>query len=185
MKKTNNLKRKIWMSIFGITYAISLIFYISSCNSGSASAANSQKANNIVIQDTARSNQHQVTPQQAVSVAEIPKENEVFIKDKTFDPAVITVVEGTNVKWINKNAGSHGVVSDKNAYLNGVMTNNHIFNSGRMNNNGFYEYKFVKAGTYTYHCTSDIGMTAKVIVTKATLPANSDTKVSTTKSSQK
>jgi plastocyanin len=83
-----------------------------------------------------------------------PGTNEVWIQGNAFTPASITVVEGTQIKWTNKDATTHTVSSSTPG-----------FGSGLLNNGGTYTYTFATAGTYNYNCSIHTTMTAKVIVT--------------------
>jgi plastocyanin len=86
-----------------------------------------------------------------------PGTNEVWIQGMAFDPATITVYEGTTITWTNKDAVAHTVTSDGGQ-----------FNSGNIGNNGTYSYLFSTAGSYPYHCSIHKSMTATVVVKAVT-----------------
>ena len=80
--------------------------------------------------------------------------NEVFIQGMAFSPATLTVAAGTTVKWTNKDGYAHTVTSDTAG----------LFNSGNISSGGTYSFTFLTAGTYSYHCSIHLSMTAKIIV---------------------
>jgi plastocyanin len=85
-----------------------------------------------------------------------PGANEVWIQSMLFNPSLITVTEGTTIKWTNKDAVSHTVTSDAG-----------VFDSGVIGNNGTFSYLFSTAGSYKYHCSIHPLMTATVVVSAA------------------
>jgi plastocyanin len=82
-----------------------------------------------------------------------PPANEVYMQGLTFTPATLTVTVGTTVKWTNKEAIPHNVVSNTGA-----------FTSPTMNNNAVFTNTFNLAGTYQYRCTFHSGMNGTIIV---------------------
>jgi plastocyanin len=82
-----------------------------------------------------------------------PGANEVWIQDMAFNPTTRSVAAGTTITWTNKDAIAHTVTSDIN-----------LFDSGSIAANGTYSHTFATAGTFTYHCSIHITMTASVIV---------------------
>ncbi len=91
-----------------------------------------------------------------------PGTNEVWIQGMAFTPSSITVKEGTTITWTNKDGVTHTITSDTG-----------LFNSGSIGSGGTYTYTFSTAGTYQYHCSIHPSMTAKVIVTSATVSSAS------------
>jgi len=85
-----------------------------------------------------------------------PGTNEVWIQGMAFNPSTITVAIGTTITWTNKDTIAHTITSDSS-----------LFNSGSVSSGGTYTYKFLSAGTFSYHCTIHPLMTAKVVVTAA------------------
>jgi plastocyanin len=65
----------------------------------------------------------------------------VVISNFQFQPQAGTVKVGAVVTWVDKE-GSHTVTSDNN-----------IFDSGGLTAGKTFSYKFVKPGTYKYHCS--------------------------------
>lgn len=82
-----------------------------------------------------------------------PGANEVLIQSFAFSPSTITVSVNTTITWTNKDAAAHTVTSDIG-----------LFDSGNMNTDATYSYKFITAGTFSYHCTYHSNMLARVIV---------------------
>ena len=82
-----------------------------------------------------------------------PPANEVWISGSAFNPSTITASLNTTIKWTNKDAIAHTVISDAV-----------LFDSGNMNSGATFNYKFTQAGTYNYHCTYHSMMTGTVIV---------------------
>jgi plastocyanin len=89
--------------------------------------------------------------------------NKVTVKlsNFKFEPKVVTVTAGTTVEWINE-AGAHTIEADDGS-----------FTSGTLSVNGKFEHKFVKPGTYAYHCNfhgskggKDMAGTVKVTAKK-------------------
>jgi plastocyanin len=85
-----------------------------------------------------------------------PGANEVFIQGLAFTPSSITVAAGTTITWTNKDGFAHTVTSDTGS--------SEVFNSGPISSNGIFTHTFSTAGTYNYHCSIHLSMTAKVIV---------------------
>jgi plastocyanin len=82
-----------------------------------------------------------------------PGANEVWLQNRAFTPASITVAVGTTVKWTNKDSYTHNVTSSTA-----------VFNSGSMGNGAIFTFQFTAAGTYPYTCTLHPGMAGTVIV---------------------
>jgi plastocyanin len=81
----------------------------------------------------------------------------VYMYDKYFEPATITISAGQKVIWINKGKLDHTVTS-----------NNGYFDSGHIRPGEKVSYSFPKPGTYSYKCTlhtfMSFGMKGTVIV---------------------
>jgi plastocyanin len=77
----------------------------------------------------------------------------VWIKDKAYNPATITVTTETAIKRINKDAIVYTVASDAG-----------LFDSGSMFNGVTFSHTFNTPGTFQYYCTVHPTMTGKVIV---------------------
>jgi len=82
-----------------------------------------------------------------------PGTNEVWIQGMAFNPATITAVAGTTIKWINKDAVNHTATS-----------NTGVFDSGSLGTNSTYSHTFSSAGSFPYFCKVHPGMTATVVV---------------------
>lgn len=82
-----------------------------------------------------------------------PGANEVWIQSMKFKPAVITVAEGTTIKWMNKDGADHTVTS-----------NTDLFESGAMGNGETFSFTFDSTGSYPYHCAFHPNMTGEVVV---------------------
>ena len=80
--------------------------------------------------------------------------DEVKIDNFTFAPGEITVAKGTTVKWVNRDAIPHTVVSDDKS----------PFKSKPLDTDDKFSYTFTKEGNYNYFCSIHPKMTAKVIV---------------------
>ena len=68
--------------------------------------------------------------------------NVVAIQNMQFQPAAITVTEGTSVTWRNMDAETHTVTSDDGT----------SFNSGNISSQGSYSFA-PTAGAHPYHCS--------------------------------
>jgi plastocyanin len=68
----------------------------------------------------------------------------VIIKARAFDPATITIKEGTTVTWINEDPMLHHVV-----HLPEV-TNAQLFDSGPLSSGQSFSYRFTEKGRYNY-----------------------------------
>lgn len=79
---------------------------------------------------------------------------QVKIDNFTFEPATITVKQGTTVQWVNRDDIPHTVVSDDKT----------TFKSKPLDTDDKFSYTFTKAGTYNYFCSIHPKMTAKVVV---------------------
>jgi amicyanin len=79
--------------------------------------------------------------------------NAVTILNFAFGPQTVTVKPGATVRWMNRDSEAHTVTSDTGA-----------FNSPVLQPGTGYSFTFMKAGTYSYHCTIHPFMTGKVVV---------------------
>jgi len=68
----------------------------------------------------------------------------VIIKARAFDPATITIKEGTTVTWINEDPMLHHVV-----HLPEV-NRAELFDSGPLSSGQSFSFRFVEKGTYNY-----------------------------------
>jgi plastocyanin len=68
----------------------------------------------------------------------------VLIKARAFDPAIITIKEGTMVTWINDDTLMHRVV-----HLPEV-TKAELFNSGPLSPGQSFSFRFTEKGRYEY-----------------------------------
>ena len=84
--------------------------------------------------------------------------NEVILSGLNFSPKTLSVLVGTTVTWINKEAITHTVTSD----------NAGLFDSGDLLNGNTFKYTFSQSGTFPYHCKFHTGMTGTIIVTAST-----------------
>jgi plastocyanin len=79
--------------------------------------------------------------------APAPKNVTVSIAAGKFDAAEATIAVNDTVTWVNRDAAAHQIASDPHP--------SHIalpeLESGSLATNQTYDFKFTKAGTYTYH----------------------------------
>lgn len=81
----------------------------------------------------------------------------VSIKDYTFNPATVTVKQGTKVTWTNDDASiPHTVTGDDRVGPS----------SGMLGKGDTYEYMFTTPGTFTYYCNVHPSMHGTVVVTE-------------------
>ena len=80
-----------------------------------------------------------------------PGTNEVWMQNISFVPSTKTIMTGTTITWINKDASIHDVSS-------------RAFTSPDMAQNATYSYTFNVAGTYNYKCIYHTGMNGTIIV---------------------
>ncbi len=86
-------------------------------------------------------------PDQSASAAEVKIDN------FTFQAPTITVSEGTQVTWINRDDIPHVVTSDDK-----------LFKSKALDTDEKFSYTFATPGTYHYFCSIHPKMTGEVIV---------------------
>ena len=81
---------------------------------------------------------------------------DVTIANFAFNPATLTIKEGTTVTWTNTDSAVHTVTSDTG-----------VFDSGDLAQGATFSYTFTTAGTYVYHCLPHHAkMEGTIIVTK-------------------
>lgn len=90
------------------------------------------------------------TSQSAVST------NSVKIQNYMFNPMVIKVKVGTTVTWTNDDQVHHSITADN---ASKYAPNSQLIGQGQT-----YQFKFTKAGTYTFHCMPHPYMHGTVIV---------------------
>jgi plastocyanin len=73
-------------------------------------------------------------------------------------PYTVEIYSGEPIIWINTDTAAHTVTSGIPAVHDGM------FDSGMMMPNGTWDYVFIDAGEYDYHCMLHPWMTGKVIV---------------------
>jgi manganese oxidase len=84
----------------------------------------------------------------------------VTIRDKAFNPAILTISSGTTVTWTNDDKVSHRVV-----HLPGPQADE-LFHSDRLDPGQSFSYTFTKPGRYEYADPQYAGgRTSSVIVT--------------------
>ncbi|MGD8719299.1 MAG: plastocyanin/azurin family copper-binding protein [Candidatus Zixiibacteriota bacterium] len=79
---------------------------------------------------------------------------EVRIENFAFNPAVVVVEKGEDVRWVNLDQVLHTSTSDTGKW-----------DSGDLAHGEDYERKFNQTGVFTYHCTYHPAMTGTVRVT--------------------
>jgi plastocyanin len=87
------------------------------------------------------------------SVAEIPDQTGIVVKDFMFMPTPLTVNAGSTVTWANMDDEPHTVVS-----------NTGLFRSGVMDTNDSFSFKFDKPGTYHFTCSIHPRMVGTIVV---------------------
>jgi plastocyanin len=88
-----------------------------------------------------------------------PGANMVWIQGMAYNPSTITVASGTTITWINKDVVAHTVTSNDGLFDSGSMSASDPYTAG-----GTFTYTFSTPGSYSYHCSFHLTMTAKVIV---------------------
>ncbi|MFA5996034.1 MAG: cupredoxin family copper-binding protein [Patescibacteria group bacterium] len=77
--------------------------------------------------------------------------NTISIQNFVFDPAMLTVKQGTTVTWINNDYATHTIKSD-------------AFNSSDLANGQSFSFTFNTAGTFNYSCGIHPTMLGKIVV---------------------
>jgi plastocyanin len=85
-------------------------------------------------------------------------EAQVTMRNRTFQPAEITVAPGTTVTWTNDDSFAHTVTSG----TRGSPTD--LFDSGNVAGGESFSFTFDQPGTYPYFCRIHSGMDGTVIV---------------------
>jgi len=73
-----------------------------------------------------------------------------------FNPATFHVAVGGTVTWLNTDSTTHTVTSD--------IGDSVAFDSGSLTTGGVFQFTFMQAGTYPYHCTPHLQMTGTIVV---------------------
>lgn len=84
-----------------------------------------------------------------------PPPNSVNISGFAFSPSSLTIKAGVKVTWTNKDGAAHTVTSD-----DGTFTS-----SGNLDTGETYQFTFMTAGTYHYHCAIHPAMKGTITVT--------------------
>lgn len=77
--------------------------------------------------------------------------NAVTIQNFAFNPATLTVKQGTKVTWTNQDSVTHKIKSD-------------TFNSGDLNQGDKFEFTFNTKGSFDYSCSIHPSMAGKIVV---------------------
>jgi plastocyanin len=77
----------------------------------------------------------------------------VSVQDFSFAPKTLTVKVGTTVTWTNAGPSAHTATSDAGVWTSGTLGAPSGGGYGGGSPGGSYSFKFMTAGTYTYHCT--------------------------------
>lgn len=77
--------------------------------------------------------------------------NMVTIQNFSFNPATLTVKQGTKVTWENQDSVTHRIKSD-------------TFNSENLNPGDKFEFTFNNKGTFDYICGIHPSMMGKIVV---------------------
>lgn len=97
-------------------------------------------------------NQYQPSPQPTTQQSRTTTEsNTVTIQNFLFNPATLTVKQGTKVTWTNQDSAPHRIKSD-------------TFNSSDLNQGDKFEFTFDKKGSFDYVCGIHPSMLGKIIV---------------------
>lgn len=92
--------------------------------------------------------------------ASTPKTYDVTIQNFAFAPLELKVKVGDSVKFTQKDSVAHTVDTDPHP----DHTQLPGFDSGSLAQGQSYTYTFLKAGTFTYHCSPHPSMKGKIIV---------------------
>ncbi len=80
----------------------------------------------------------------------------VTIRDFSFSSAAVTVKVGTTVKWANNGPSVHTATSNTGTWdsgqLSGPTSGDPYYGGGSPG--ATYQYTFMAAGTYDYHCSN-------------------------------
>jgi len=75
----------------------------------------------------------------------------VTISNFAFNPATLTIKQGTKVTWTNQDSAAHKIKSA-------------TFNSGDINQGEKFEFTFDSKGSFDYSCSIHPSMTGKIVV---------------------
>ena len=81
----------------------------------------------------------------------------VAIQDFSFSPAAVTIKAGTTVHWSNRGPSAHTTTSDGGTWDSGSLAGPSAAGGGAYGGNGSpggsFDFTFIQAGTYSYHCS--------------------------------
>jgi plastocyanin len=81
-----------------------------------------------------------------------PNPNGISIQDFSFAPAALAVKVGTTVTWTNNGPSGHTTTSDATGWNSGTLAPPSGGGGYGGSPGGTYQFTFMTAGTYTYHC---------------------------------
>ncbi len=85
-------------------------------------------------------------------------EIQIEMRGLRFNPDMLTIKQGTTVRWVNEDSVVHTVVS-------GVRDNKSgLFDSGNMSSGATFSYTFNEKGTFDYFCEPHSGMDGTIVV---------------------
>ncbi len=143
-----NNKKAVWAAVGVVVVLILVVWAII------AARNNSQPANTATNQSPAAPAPYTGPVQAPLSGADLAKASpDVSINDGSFSPGSVTINQGDRVIWVNKGTNTHAVTSD------GGLFQSLILNPGQR-----YQFTFTVKGTFTYHDSTNPGMTGRVIV---------------------
>jgi plastocyanin len=85
---------------------------------------------------------------------------QIAVKDDFFDPATVTIKQGTTIRWTRAGKVEHSVTSGKESDAN----KGQIFDTDLDDTGSTFEFTFNDAGTFDYFCKYHAGMAASVVV---------------------
>lgn len=97
------------------------------------------------------------SPPSTSDEAPVSGEVEIRMKNLSFQPRDLVVLEGTKITWTNMDSVAHDVVSDTNAWAASPL----------LNKGESFSVTLLSEGTYSYDCTPHSFMTGTIIVKKA------------------
>lgn len=82
----------------------------------------------------------------------------VQIEGMRFTPKTLHIKAGETVRWINRSASSHNIISEKNHFKSNMLTR-----KGEI-----FEFTFTLSGEYPYYCQPHkiMGMKGMIVVDK-------------------
>lgn len=98
------------------------------------------------------------TVQTAAPVASGPVKN-VVIRQKSFDPDIITISPGTTVVWTNEDTFNHRVV-----HMPELPNERELFHSDLLTRGDTFSYTFQSAGRYYYSSPQYAGGRKSVVI---------------------